>query len=197
MEKFEQVVRNIYTMLNGTQYSDKSHWFISATEEDMKKLHSLFKEAKMDEVYKFYKCYQPYDIPMLKSYVNLLSVDDIVSENTDGEPGKYLAEYGVYTIATTVGGNIICLDANDISCGEPSVLIADSNFCSYNDYFDCIEIGIAPEEVVESLKEDELLSLSYDNIKKCLPKIADTFSEFLYNLSINYYGNIEEKYLNI
>ena len=90
-------------------------------------------------------------LPMLDSYVSLLGIDRIILENTRGEPWKFLAEYGVFVFAITVGGNVLCVDTNDYKDGDASVLIADANFCSYNDHYGCAEIGIIPKSVAGEL----------------------------------------------
>ena len=107
----------------------------------------------------------------------------MIEENTYAEPGKYLSDYGVFVFAVTVGGNVLCIDTNKVKNGYASVLIADANFCSYNEYYDCIEIGIAPDKVLDKLHGSEILRLNYPNIKKCLPKIENSFIKFMRKLS--------------
>ncbi|WP_448821813.1 hypothetical protein [Cetobacterium sp.] len=129
---------------------------------------------------------------MLSSYVQLIGIDNIIVENTNAEPGKYLAEYGVYVFAITVGGNVLCIDTNDVKEGDASVLIADSNFCSYNEVYDCIEIGIVPEMLLDDLSNNGIVRLNYMNIKKCLNKIDDSCLDFMMKLSNEEYEDIEE-----
>lgn len=182
-----QVAANFKELLKREDLFDK------ATTVQENELRNLLKDGA-NNVVEFFINYQPYNIPMLDSYVKLIGIDNIIIENTKSEPGKYLAQFGVFVIAVTVGGNVICIDTNDAKDGDPSVLIADANFCSYNQFWDCIEIGIVPDDVTEQLQENELLCLNYDNIKKCLNKIEDSFIEFMLKLSKNQYDDIE-KYL--
>lgn len=192
MDRIKEAVENILRMTRGKHGPQP---FIKGDGVQMEKLRSLFGYKELPDVYRFFRDYQPNELPMLDSYVRLLDIDDVIMENTSGEPGRFMAEYGVYTFAVTVGGNVICIDTNDLTGGEPAVLIAGQGFCSVNDYYGCVEIARAPEAVAAALEENELLTLSYGNIKRCLPRVADTFGEFLYRLSLNEYGNLEERYL--
>lgn len=170
---------------------EKEELFIEATPMQISKLEGLLGN-KVCKIIDFYKNYQPYDIPMSKSYVQLLDIEGIVLENTNAEPGKYLAEYGVIVFAVTVGGNVLCIDTNSANDGDASVLIADANFCSFNESLECVEIGIVPDEIYEQLIENEAVILNYENITKCLNKIENSFMEFMLKLSNDEYEDIEE-----
>ncbi|GFZ31504.1 hypothetical protein CSC2_20300 [Clostridium zeae] len=161
-------------------------------EDDLEDLKSIVIPKSIKT---FYRENEPKNVPMLKSGVRLLSLRGIKEENSSGEPSLYLTKYGVIAIATTIGGNIICLDFNDISNDEPSVLIASNNFCAYNDELECIEIVDAPEDIIDEYEDDEPIELTYNNLKRCLPQIAKTFSEFMCKLAYDEYGNIEKEYL--
>lgn len=65
-------------------------------------------------------------------------------------------------------------------------------FCSYNEIYECVEIGIVPEDVLEQIPQNEILRLNYPNITKCLRKIEDSFIEFMLKLSNDEYEDIEE-----
>ena len=170
---------------------ERQDLFVEATPDQMEKLKRLF-GSEVSKIIEFYGKYQPYNMPMSKSYVQLLDIENMIMENTKAEPGKYLADHNVFVFAVTVGGNVLCIDANSITCGDASVLIADVNFCSYNEIHDCVEIGIAPDEVLEQLAENEMLLLNYENIVKCLRKIDDSFMNFMLKLSNDEYEDIEE-----
>ena len=93
----------------------------------------------------------------------------------------------------------MCIDTNDVKDGDASVLLADHDFCSYNEFYDGVEISIAPKEVMEGYinkyKENpdcDILRLNYPNIKRCLLQIEDSFFEFMRKLSMNEYEDIEE-----
>ena len=62
---------------------------------------------EVNKIIEFYKEYQPYNMPMTKSYVQLLDIDNIIIENTNAEPGKYLAEHKVFVFAVTVACSYI------------------------------------------------------------------------------------------
>ena len=170
---------------------EEEELFIQATSAQISKLENLLGK-NVGKIIDFYREYQPYNMPMTESYVQLLDIDNIISENTEAEPGVYLADFGVFCFALTVGGNVLCIDTNDAKNGDASVLIADANFCSYNEFYNCVEIGIAPEEVLEQLADDELLPLNYPNLKKCLTKIEDSFMDFMLKLSNDEYEDMEE-----
>jgi len=179
-------IQNFYDMFKNDDL------FCRATDEQISKLSSLFGH-NVYKIIDFYREYQPNNLPMLDSYVRLLGIDAIMLENTNGEPGKYLAEYGVYVFAVTVGGNVLCIDTNDYTeDGDASVLIADSSFCSYNQYHNCVEIGIVPKELRSEMLGQGVIKLNYQNIKKCLTSIESSFYVFMEKLSNNEYDDIEE-----
>jgi len=129
---------------------------------------------------------------MLDSYVNLLDIEAIFREKEDHEPGCYLAEYGVFVIAVTVGGNVVCLDTNDVTDGDAAILISNLDFCMYNDEKDIVEAVDIPDDVYDDYSGNGPILLNYDIIKRSLPKIADSFYEFMLKLSKNEYDDIEE-----
>ncbi len=165
--------------------------FEPASEQQVERLQRLF-GTRVDKIVGFYKDYQPFSLPMLESCVSLLNIDRIVMENKHGEPGRYLAQYGVYTVAVTAGGNVVCIDTNDSRDGDARVLIADSAFCSYNPYHDCVEIGIAPRKIRLELGQSGIIALNYANIRKCLNQIEPSYLTFLEKLSRNEYEDIED-----
>ena len=171
-------------------FSDKSDVFCAATPDQITKLKKLFGD-NVNKIIDFYSGHQPNHLPMLDCYLSLLGIDHILMENISGEPGKYLAGYGVYVFAVTVGGNVLCIDTNNCTDGDAAVLIADANFCSYNECHDCIEIGVLSDELYMELEEDRIVRLNYYNIKKCLTMIESSFFTFLNKLSRNEYEDIE------
>ena len=185
MEFKEKVVKNLKKILS------EENLFVPATDEQIRKLEELVGK-KVEKFIDFYQNYQPYKMPMLDCYVQLLDIDNIIMENTYGEPGKYLAQYGVYVFALTAGGNVLCIDTNDIHHGDASVLIAEADFCFYNESLQCIEISNAPEKVFDMLEDDEVLVLNYPNIKKSLCKLEKSFAKFMLKLSKNKYEDVEE-----
>lgn len=180
-----------YIIENFKKSTGKEDIFIKSTSIQMDKLRSLL--GKEVEVFcEFYSEYQPYNFPLLDSGVTLIDIQHMIDENMYGEPGKYLAEYGVFVFGVTIGGNVLCIDTNDIQSGGPGVRIIDSIFCSYNECYDCVEIGIIPDDVIDQYADDELVCLNYTNIVKCTTKIEDSFREFMLKLSQNDYEDIED-----
>lgn len=170
---------------------DKEDLFLPATPEQKKRLENLFGD-KVGKIIDFYSEYQPWDMPITESYVQLLGIDNILLENTDGVPGKYLAEYGVFVFALTTGGNALCIDTNTAANGDTCVYIADADFVFHNEILDRMEIGAIPEDVAEKLSDDETLLLNYPNIVRCLRKVENSFMKFLLKLSMDKYEDIEE-----
>lgn len=181
----KEVIEKFYNMYKNEDL------FCYASDEQIRKLCKLFGN-NAGKIIDFYKKYQPNNIPMLDSYVQLLGIDRILLENTAAEPGKYLAENGVYVFALTVGGNLLCIDTNDCKDGDASILIADCNFCSYNEKYNCVEIGMVPDELIGELLKNGIVALNYPNIKKCLKKIESSFEVFMNKLSNGEYDDIED-----
>jgi hypothetical protein len=163
--------------------------FVKATEEQLNSLINLIGEEPT-EVISFYKDYQPYEMPMLDCYLSLCDIEGIIEENTSIESGKYLPDHNIFVFAVTVGGDIVCIDKNDMRNGDPAVLAFSSSFCIYNDYTGAVEIVDYPDDV--ELEDDEMLEFNYENIVKCGCKIEDSFTTFIEKLSRNEYEDIEE-----
>lgn len=189
MEQSKKIVENFKTIFAAKV--NETELFQPAKEEQYEELKNLFGE-QVTAVLDFYKLFQPVDLPLTDSYVKLLDIDSIIEENMNSEQSRYLADFGVYTFALTVGGNILCIDVNDCVDGDPVVLIADSSFCSYNEDDERVEIDMIPESVEEDFDDEEYVELNYVNIRKCLGKIEDSFMTFMDKLSQNKYEDIEE-----
>lgn len=158
-------------------------------------LESLKKYNVPDIVVDFYRNFEPQNLPALRGGVRLMALESIKEENSSASPGMYFIKYGLLTIATTIGGHVICLDLNQINNNEPSVVIADYSFCSYNDDLNVIECINVPDEIADSYSDDEPIILSYSLMKSCIPQIATSFSEFLTKLANEEYEDIETEYL--
>ena len=165
--------------------------FCTATKEQINQLKNLWGN-NIYKITELYEKYQPNNIPMLESYVKLLGIDSIIDENTIVEPGKYLSQFGVLVFALTVGGDLLCIDTNKHHDGDACVLIVDSNFCSYNEIHDCIEIGIVPDDFIIDYSQGNIIKLNYDNICKYIHKVEDSFILFMSKLSRNEYDDIED-----
>lgn len=178
-QKLEKLINNIQ--------KEHSDYFAPASDEDISKLRKLFNKYDLEKVIDFYRLYQPAEIPS----TCLLDIEGIFRECCDLAPCAYLYKFGVFPIATTIGGNVVCFDANDVVDGEPSVLYADHDFCFYDDEADKIEIsGEVPARVIKEKGWE--LDFNYENIKDCLFKFDERFSDFIINLLQDEYGNIEK-----
>lgn len=216
MENYKMIIEKFkYSYLkDGLIEEDTNKFFRKASDSDLEYLANLFKTYSFSsqcyseddlenlkelripkKVIDFYKDNEPQNMPILKSGVRLLSLKSIRDENSSGEPSMYLVKYGIIAIATTIGGNVICLDINDLNDDEPRVLIVENQFCCYNDDLNCVEIINAPDNVIEEYDDDEPIELTYKNIKRCITEVAKTFSEFMYKLANDEYSNIEKMFL--
>lgn len=97
-------------------------------EEELSNL-KLYKVPEI--VIKFYSEFSVIECTDLGGDILFLSLEEIVKENTELVPGAILIRYGYLTIASTTGGNAICLDLNNISLDGPRIIIADKSiFCN-------------------------------------------------------------------
>lgn len=179
---------NDFTLL----YETYAKWSAFYKEKDLENLKSY---SLPETIVAFYRDYEPQNFPALSGGIRLLRLEQIKEENASATPSMFLIKYGLLTVATTIGGNVICLDLNEIKNDEPRVLIADQAFCSYNDDLDIVECVIVPDDIADNYSDDEPIVLTYDLIKSCLPQIADSFSDFLMKLANEEYEDIENEYL--
>lgn len=173
-------------------YETFAKWSAFYKENDLESLKSF---SISETIVTFYRDFEPQNLPALSSGIRLLGLEQIKKENASAVPSMFLVKFGVLTVATTTGGNVICLDLNSIKNDEPRVLIADHSFCSYNDDLDVIECVIVPDDSADNYSDNEPIVLTYDLIKSCLPQVADSFSDFLLKLANEEYVDIENVYL--
>ncbi|MEE1125378.1 MAG: hypothetical protein U0L18_05510 [Acutalibacteraceae bacterium] len=184
---YNTIEKNFRKSLN-IEYTEQK-LFVKATEEQLNSLINLIGEEPT-EVISFYKNCQPYEMPMLDCYLSLCDIERMIEENTAGEPGIYLANHNIFVFAVTVGGNVVCIDKNDMRKGDPSVLLFSYDFCSYNDDLGAVELVEYPDELDED--DDNTPEFNYKNIVKCAYKIEKSFTRFINKLSKNKYEDIEE-----
>lgn len=192
----EQIKKKI---VDNNAYDDISNLIKVPTKEELEVLTDLFKtysfsnsaydkdELKNLSNYKvpqivinFYKEFSTIDGIDLGGDVIFLSLNEIKRENSELTPGALLIKYGLVTIASTTGGNAICLDLNTINDEEPRIVIADKTI------FTDKEIIIFKNGVM--MKEN----LSYEVIKKYVVEINSTFTGFLEMLINEEIDDIEE-----
>lgn len=128
----------------------------------------------------FYKKFSTLDGIDFGGDVNFLSLKGIKHENSELTPGALLIKYGLLTIATTTGGNVICLDLNSINDEEPRVVIADRT--------------IFADKKIIVFKDGTMIkeNLSYKVIKKYVVEINSTFTGFLEMLINEEIDDVEE-----
>lgn len=186
-----EFVKNFYDMFG----KDRDDLFCRASDEEMEHLSRLF-GPNVEKITEFWREHQPDNLPLLAG-AWILKIDEIFWENnSEDTTGYWLAKYGVYVFATTIGGDLVCIDTNDCKDGDASVLIADHGFCWYDDADDIVKIDTIPKraakEVAKEFLEKGVIALNYPNIKKCLTKLESSFLLFMEKLSRNEYGDIED-----
>jgi hypothetical protein len=137
----------------------------------------------------FYREFEPGNIPCLSDGVGLLNLEGIKMENSSFAPGAYLIRFGLITFATTTGGNAICMDLNELTEGEPRIVYADHTWFMFDEDVRQLKYNFYPHKVQEPKGYVNL-----GMIKKYLPEISKTFSEFLDLLSRNNDWDPEEYY---
>ena len=168
--------------------------FVPTSKEKFDALKSLIGD-KSSKFIDFYKDSQPNQISNYKSYSTLLNIDRIIEENTELVPGVFLSKIGIFVFAVTIGGNAVCIDTNDTKDGDPVVLIIDHSLLYFDadDYEEEVEIEIAnlPSYIDEDDFTDEDFEFNYENVRKFVYKIEDSFVEFIKKYSQNLYGDFE------
>lgn len=184
---------------NSNTYDDISDVIKVPTKEELEVITDLFKtysfsNSVYDEdeiknllnynvpqiVTDFYKEFSTVDGIDLGGDVIFLSIKDIKRENSELTPGALLIKYGLLTIASTTGGNAICLDLNIINDEEPRIVIADKTIFTYKKII-IFRNGIMIKE-----------TLSYEVIKKYVVEINSTFTGFLKMLINEEIDDVEE-----
>ena len=110
---------------------------------------------------------------MTNAGIYLLDLEAIKDENSSDAGGGVLLKYGLITIATTIGGDLVCIDLNDMKNNDPKVVIIE--------HWSCCSV-----DSVEN----------YEDVQEIEHLISETFSEFLWKLSGDEYEDFEDTYLN-
>ena len=188
----KEVENNLISLFESKDISKP--FFIPTTEEQLDSLRELVG----DECYQFidfYKSYQPNNIFSLNSKTTMIGIDNIISENTELAPGVVLSEFGIFVFAVTVGGNAVCIDTNEKTDGDPAVLLINHSLIYFDpDDDEEAEIVNIPSYLNEDDFDDEDFELNYENVRKFVYKIEDSFIEFVKKYSKNQYDDLE-KYL--
>lgn len=184
----ENNLKNVFSDYNSEKF------FVDTFAEQLHKLIGLVGESPVKFV-EFYSEKQPNEMPNMKSYATLYCIDRIIEENTELAPGAYLAKLGIFVFAVTSGGNVICIDINDMNNGDPTVLLIDQSFCcgEEDDIDSEVEIVNLPSYIDEDDYSDEDFEFNYENVRKFVYKIEDSFTEFVRKYSLNQYDDLEKK----
>ena len=187
-KEFENNIRNLSLGRNQCE-----PFFIETSNEQI----TALKELAGDECSKFiefYEEYQPNNISFLKNNTTLIGIDDILLENTELAPGAVLSELGIFVFAVTIGGNAVCIDTNDMKDGDPVVLVIDHSFLYIDLDDDYVEIANLPSYIDEHDVPYEDFEFNYENVRKYVYKIEDSFVDFIRKYSKDEYDDLE-KYL--
>lgn len=202
MEKYRRIIENIKSFLKNNGCNDAiinkcfgrcenedkikiltelydvlSYWSSVYYKED-DELSELKKYKVPINILNFYREFEPKEIPCLEGGVYLLGLDDIKEENTSRASGAYLIKFGLLTFATTIGGNALCMDLNAMRNGEPRIVYVDNSWIWFNEETRRVEYDFYTSQIGEPKGE-----LTYSVIKKYLPEVSNSFSEFLDRLS--------------
>ena len=92
-------------------------------------------------------------------------IDRMIEENTDYVPGANLLPLGLFTFASTVDGDCICLD------------MKDPKFPVYQ----CSHSMHSGEDDISYSKNSKIYEMpfNYENVMKTAPRLADSFEEFV------------------
>lgn len=135
-------------------------------------LESLKNYRVPQSVIDFYAQCEPKGIPMTNAGIYMCDLETIKNENSSSS-GGVLLKYGLITIATTIGGELICIDLNHMKNDEPKVVIIEQSYC-----YDAADIE------------------SYEYVCEIEHLISESFSEFIWKLSGDEYEDFEDTYLN-
>lgn len=132
-------------------------------------------------------------LPILAGGIRLLSIYDIKKENCEFAASAYLVIYGLLTIATTIGGNSICIDLNN---KEQRIIICDKSWFSFNKELRKVEISCRSDqelmEIYNKYGTIETEYLSFDTINKYFPVVSKNFYTFLNDIADNKINDIED-----
>lgn len=189
--KYNEISRKIEKNLKSLfNESSSEELFTQTSERQINKLVNLVGASPVKFI-DFYRENQPNSIPGLRSNTILLNVDGILEENTDRAPGVYLSKLGIFVFAVTIGGNVICIDINDMENGDPVVLLIDHSFCYCDSDDSEIEIVNLPSYINESDFLDEDFEFNYKNVRKFVYKIENSFVRFMEKYSLNQFDDLE------
>lgn len=186
---FQQIIENNLSKVL-IQENSSNNLFVPTSKDQLYELTELVGNTASQFI-EFYKDNQPSRFPSLKSKTTLLDIQSIIEENRDLAPGAYLSKLGIYVFAVTIGGNVICIDVNDMKEGDPVVLIIDHTFCYCDEDEEEIEIVNLPSYIDESEVPDEDFEFNYNNVRKFVYKIEDSFVEFMKKFSLDQYDDLE------
>lgn len=186
VERFKEVFKR-----NGAVEDKDYPWFGKADEEKLKYLTDLYStfnywtsiylddelETLMNykvpqSVIEFYVQYEPKGIPTTEAGIYLLDLENIKDENSSDAGGGVLLKYGVITIATTIGGDLVCIDLNNMKNNEPKVVIIE--------HWECCDVDCVK---------------SYEDVCEIEHLVSESFSEFLWKLSGDEYEDFEDTFL--
>lgn len=121
----------------------------------------------------FYKNYEPCQQPMTEAGIYVCSLKRIKEENAC----SILLKYKLLIIATSIGGNPVCLDFNQMKNDDPAVIIMDHT-----------SIPLF-EEIEEYYPE-------YVDMKELIHTVSTSFMDFLWKYSGDEYDDLETMFLD-
>lgn len=126
-----------------------------------------------EHIIDFYKNYEPCQQPMTEAGISLCNLEQIKEENSC----SVLLKYKLLIIATSIGGNPVCLDFNQMKNDNPAVIIIDN-------------ADIPPFEEIEEYYSE------YEDIEELIHTISTSFIDFLWKYSADEYDDFEDMFLD-
>lgn len=140
----------------------KKRAFVGASEEEMKTLLELEKDSLPEELILFFKEAMAEKEVKMGDFV-LYPIERVKEENLNYVPGANIYPLGLFTFASTLGGDAICVD---ITKPEGHV-------------YQCSHSLLSDSEIAFYKQKMVSLELNYENVIKCSVELAGSFKEFM------------------
>ncbi|MDE6209790.1 MAG: SMI1/KNR4 family protein [Lachnospiraceae bacterium] len=136
--------------------------FTEAKEEEIQQLVEWGKGKLPEEFLWVYQKMMPKNVVGIKDIV-IYSMERIENENFHYVPGANIYPLGLFTFASALDGDVICIDLNDKN----------------GSIYQCSHSLLADEEKISFYKNKMVnLEFSYENVIRCSKKLADNYLEF-------------------
>jgi hypothetical protein len=143
-----------------------------------------------EEVVEFYRHFEPKEVPIVSGGIRLWDLKRIFEESAGYVPGCYVLLYGLLAFASTIGGNVLCMDLGRLNHSQPRLVYVEHDAFYRDRKTGEVEWVTAPDEWLEQNGE-AVLSREVIDI---LPEVAPTFETFLWKVARKEFEDIEEEF---